>query len=105
MLHGDCQPVHFLLTPQATNVAAVIDASIGDPVLDLAVLTTVAPQRLPAVLAGYRPDEPPSRRIAQLIEPLRTLRRLGAANWLHANSLDPTAELGAPLAAPSRPTP
>lgn len=105
LLHGDCQPAHFLLTPQ-TTVAAVIDfgdASVGDPVLDLAVLTTGAPQHLPAVLASYRPDEALSRRIAQLIEPLRTLRRLGAANWLHANGLDPTVELGALLAAPSPP--
>jgi aminoglycoside phosphotransferase len=90
VLHGDCQPGHFLLTP-GNEVAAVLDfgdAAVGDPVWDLAVLTLDDPGRLPAVLAGYRPGPPLHARIAELVGACRLLRYLGELIWLNDHGFE-----------------
>lgn len=122
VLHGDCQPSHFLLgapEPDARlaaaeadarrlglvaqnagdTIAAVIDfgdACTGDPAWDLAVLTLDDPGRLDDVLAGYAPEPRLARRISALAGPYRLLRRLGEASWLADHGFDPEPSV-APL--------
>lgn len=96
LLHGDCQPVHFLLDDTRTTVTGVIDfgdTCIGEPVWDIAVLTAHNPEHLPAVLAGYRPDSATKGRICDMITSYWALRQLGEATWLHTNGFDPTPAL------------
>jgi Ser/Thr protein kinase RdoA (MazF antagonist) len=96
LLHGDCQPAHFLLTGQA--VAALIDfgeTALGDPVWDLAVLTLDNPARLGDVLAGYAPEPGLRRHIHRRIGPYRLLRCLAEANWLHQFGFDPAVNVAA----------
>ena len=92
MLHGDCQPDHFLLADHAGHIAAVLDlgdACTGDPVWDLAVLTLDHPARMDDVLAGYAPPPDLARRVSALAGPYRMLRWLGEASWLHDHGHDP----------------
>jgi aminoglycoside phosphotransferase (APT) family kinase protein len=112
MLHGDCQPGHFLLGPPEAGaglgpagrgagdtIAAVIDfadACTGDPAWDLAVLTLDDPGRLDDVLTGYAPEPRLARRISALAGPYRLLRRLGEATWLADHGFSPEPGL-APL--------
>ncbi len=92
VLHGDCQPDHFLLAGHAGHIAAVLDlgdACTGDPVWDLAVLTLDHPGRMDDVLAGYAPPPELARRLAALAGPYRLLRWLSEASWLHDHGYDP----------------
>lgn len=92
VLHGDCQPDHFLLADHAGHIAAVLDlgdACTGDPVWDLAVLTIDHPARMDDVLAGYAPPPDLARRVSALAGPYRMLRWLGEASWLHDHGYDP----------------
>jgi Ser/Thr protein kinase RdoA (MazF antagonist) len=92
VLHGDCQPDHFLLAGHAAHIAAVLDlgdACTGDPVWDLAVLTLDYPARMDDVLAGYAPPPDLSRRVSVLAGPYRLLRWLREASWLHDHGYDP----------------
>jgi aminoglycoside phosphotransferase (APT) family kinase protein len=103
LLHGDCQPAHFVLAGSrpgtsgsrapgpAGAVAAVLDfgeTSIGDPVWDLAVLTLDDPGRLDDMLSGYAPQPRLAHRAHALIRPYRLLRRLGEAVWLSAHGFE-----------------
>jgi aminoglycoside phosphotransferase (APT) family kinase protein len=105
VLHGDPQPEHFLLGPEA-DVAALIDfgdACTGDPVWDLAILALDDPQRLGDVLAGYAPGARLRDRIRAMFGPYRLLRWLAEANWLHERGFDPrqpASALRKALAAP-----
>ena len=112
VLHGDCQPSHFLLGAQeaearlgaaghsaADTIAAVIDfgdACTGDPAWDLAVLTLDDPGRLDDVLTGYAPEPRLALRISALAGPYRLLRRLGEASWLADHGFSPEPSV-APL--------
>ena len=121
VLHGDCQPSHFLLgaaeadarlggaepgaglRPAAHSaggtIAAVIDfgdACTGDPAWDLAVLTLDDAGRLDDVLTGYAPEPHIARRMSALAGPYRLLRRLGEANWLADHGFSPEPSI-APL--------
>jgi len=112
VLHGDCQPSHFLLGvaeadarpgPAAPitgdTIVAVIDfgdACTGDPAWDLAVLTLDDPGRLGDVLTGYAPQRRLAQRISTLAGPYRLLRRLGEAIWLADHGFSPEPGL-APL--------
>lgn len=103
LLHGDCQPAHFVLAGSsppgsgtgsagaARLIAAMLDfgdTSTGDPVWDLAVLTLDNPVRLDDVLTGYAPEPGLASRVAALIQPYRLLRWLGEAVWLDAHGFD-----------------
>ena len=102
LLHGDCQPAHFVLAGssprrngQAAGAAGLIaamldfgDTSTGDPVWDLAVLTLDDPGRLDDVLTGYAPETGLASRVRALIQPYRLLRWLGEAVWLDAHGFD-----------------
>jgi aminoglycoside phosphotransferase (APT) family kinase protein len=96
LLHGDCQPDHFFIEPRTGGLTALIDfgdASIGDPAWDFAVLTLRHPQRLCAVLYGYRPSTQMQGYIGQSVPAYRTLRSIGVVNWLADNGLDYGADL------------
>lgn len=96
LLHGDYQPDHILTDQHRTRLLAVLDlgdASVGNPLWDLAVLTAHHPHRLADVLAGYEPSDSLRNRINQHIKTFQQLRHLGAANWLHTHRLNPTTEL------------
>ena len=96
LLHGDCQPDHFFIEPRTGGLTALIDfgdASIGDPAWDVAVLTLRHPQRLGAVLHGYRPGSQMREYIGQWVPAYRTLRSIGVVNWLADNGLDHGADL------------
>jgi len=91
---------HVLLEPKEMTVVGLLDfgdASIGDPIWDLAVLTAHHADRLKYVLAGYQPDDKLRTRITQSIGAFQILRHLGAANWLCTHGLDPSLDLRAVL--------
>ncbi len=93
LLHGDCQPDHVLLD-EAGAVIAIIDwgdASTGDPVWDLAVLTADHPDRLPIVLDAY--GVAPST--DEVVLAYWIVRHLGSATWLLDHGFDPSAEVRA----------
>lgn len=96
-VHGDVQAEHLLVGPDR-RIAAVLDfgdVHIGDPVLDLAVLTLWHPGQVDSVLSGYRPARVTRERIKTLIVPFRIIRHLAAANWMFDQGLDPSAHLNA----------
>lgn len=98
LLHGDCQPDHYLVGEGGRRVAGVIDfgdAVLGDAVYDLAVLTLDHPDRLGDVVAGYRPDAYLKARLDQLILPYQLIRRLGSARWMLEHGYDATTDLQA----------
>jgi Ser/Thr protein kinase RdoA (MazF antagonist) len=105
-IHGDCMPKHLILDDGGG--AAFIDfdaAGVGDPRFDLAVLTTYAPERLDALLAGYGIDGHDVRAGVQAYWIVRLLRSL---NWLADHGYDPDAarerliELAAEIDRPRR---
>jgi len=91
-LHGDCVPIHVRLS-QDDEVVGLLDlgdACRGDPAWDLAVLTMRSPERLPAVLDGYRAD-PDLRAWAARAWPVyRALRLVAEVGWLAEHGFDPT---------------
>jgi hypothetical protein len=97
-LHGDCQPSHVLLGPGRGREPRLIDwgdASTGDPLWDLAVLTAHHPHRLEVLLEGYGSDPDPGRRA---VEAYRAVRLLGSATWMAEHGYDPRRDLEAALA-------
>jgi aminoglycoside phosphotransferase (APT) family kinase protein len=94
--HGDCRPAHVLLGADG-EIAGVLDfgdASIGDPLWDIAVLTCHHTARLGDVVAGYR-HGPLDGAEARALLAFRVLRHLSAANWRADNGSDPQGELAA----------
>ncbi len=90
LLHGDSASIHWRIDSDGT--AAMLDlgdACVGDPVWDLVVLTHWDEARLPAVLDGYRADEPLRARVGRLYEPYRVVRHLLAVDWLVDHGYDP----------------
>ncbi|MGH3648234.1 MAG: phosphotransferase, partial [Micromonosporaceae bacterium] len=69
------------------------DGGLGDPVWDLVVLTHWDAERLPAVLAGYRPDPATRDRLRQLYRPYQISRHLLAVEWLTDHGYDPAPTL------------
>jgi len=96
LLHGDCQPDHFLIEPGGRAVMALIDfgdSSIGDPAWDFAVLTLHHARRLDSVLRGYRPGRQLLGHITRWVPAYRALRCAGVVRWLADNGLDHRADL------------
>ena len=95
VLHGDLQPEHVLCLPGKQEVALLDwgDAGTGDPLWDLAVLLLDHRHRLPAVLAGYRPDQSTQAHIAEQLDTYRLLRYLGEITWLLARGFDAGASI------------
>lgn len=98
VLHGDCQPDHFLVDATSGEVNSLVDfgdARVGDPLWDVTVLTLDHPGQLTAVLAGYGAGAALLRRVAPWWRAYGTLRRMGAVSWRAEQNLDVTAELAA----------
>ncbi|MDH5236770.1 MAG: aminoglycoside phosphotransferase family protein [Acidimicrobiia bacterium] len=92
LVHGDCQPDHFLLDDDRRNVTGIIDfgdAGLGDPLWDLAVLTVDHPERLPDVLDGYQPNERLAARAERELPAYHALRCLTDIRWLREHGFDP----------------
>lgn len=93
LLHGDCQPAHVLLHDQ-DRVAAFIDwgdASSGDPLLDLAVLTCRVPHRWSTVRDAYGLDPGAD----DVVWAYWVVRLVGSATWMADHGFDPTPDLRA----------
>lgn len=93
LLHGDCQPAHVLFD-QADRVTAFIDwgdASSGDPLLDLAVLTCHHPDRWPTVRHAYGLDPGAD----DVVWAYWVVRLLGSATWMSDHGFDPGPDLRA----------
>lgn len=106
LLHGDCQPDHFLVSDD--RVAGVVDfgdSRVGDPTWDIAVLTIAAPDRLDAVLDGYAPDAELRDHVDRWLPTYRLLRQLGALCWRVDNDLPHEREATALRERLSRPRP
>ncbi|MBR0750595.1 aminoglycoside phosphotransferase family protein [Bradyrhizobium jicamae] len=62
LLHGDLGPHNICVDPVTQKVTAVLDwedALIGDPLFDVAMVSSFQPaRRLPAILEGYGPPRP-----------------------------------------------
>jgi aminoglycoside phosphotransferase (APT) family kinase protein len=77
LLHGDLQVDHILVDPSSGVVTSIIDwgaVSVGDPVWDIAVLSSWAPQVINRLLAGYEPDEAFRSRLDALLQMYRACR-------------------------------
>lgn len=96
VLHGDCQPSHVVLDPDATAVTGWLDfgdAGLGDPCWDIAVLTLWHEDRLPPLLRGYGREFGGQARLDELLLAYRVLRHLAATGWLIEHGFDPTAHV------------
>jgi Ser/Thr protein kinase RdoA (MazF antagonist) len=94
-LHGDCVPIHVRLggDDEVLGLLDLGDACRGDAAWDLAVLTMRSPERLPAVLDGYRAD-PDLRAWAVRAWPVyRALRLVAEVGWLADHGFDPAAAI------------
>jgi Ser/Thr protein kinase RdoA (MazF antagonist) len=101
-IHGDAQPDHVFIDGVASGdlKAGVIDfgdAGSGDPAWDLMVLTLDHPERLDAVLSGYRADRRLREGLGAVGKAYRLLRHVGAANWLLAHGYDPAESVQSAL--------
>jgi Ser/Thr protein kinase RdoA (MazF antagonist) len=94
-LHGDCVPIHVRLN-RADEVVGLLDlgdACRGDPAWDLAVLTMRSPERLPAVLDGYRADAARREWLERAWPVYRALRLMTEVAWLADHAFDPTGAI------------
>ena len=98
LLHGDCQPDHFLLAAAPARLAGVVDfgdAVLGDPLWDLVVLTLDSPALEGAVRRGYGADDETFDRPDGLPDAYRLIRHLGSASWMHEHGLPDVPDLAA----------
>lgn len=94
LLHGDSASIHWRIgSDGSAGMLDLGDACVGDPVWDLVVLTHWDEARLPAVLDGYRADDPLRARVGRRYEPYRVVRHLLAVDWLIDHGYDPAATL------------
>jgi Ser/Thr protein kinase RdoA (MazF antagonist) len=94
-VHGDCAPIHVRLN-DADEVVGLLDlgdACRGDPAWDLAVLTMRSPERLPAVLDGYRADADLRAWAHEVWPTYRALRLVAEVGWLADHDFDPTGAI------------
>jgi aminoglycoside phosphotransferase (APT) family kinase protein len=85
--HGDLQITHvFVDGNQITGVIDWSEASQGDALYDLAILTLGHEERLGDLLAGYGTDVD-----LDVIRAWWSLRSLQAARWLIEHGFDPSA--------------
>ena len=100
LLHGDCQTDHYLVGTGSAHIAGVLDfgdATLGDPVWDLAILTLDVPEMLPELFRGYQPDTATERRAHQFLPAYQLIRRLGSATWMREHGQPQTPDLEAAL--------
>nr|WP_272954999.1 phosphotransferase [Kribbella shirazensis] len=84
-VHGDLQITHvFVDGDEVTGVIDWSEASQGDAMFDLAILTLGHEEQLDNVLAGYGTDVD-----VDVIRAWWSLRSLGAARWLIEHGFDP----------------
>jgi Ser/Thr protein kinase RdoA (MazF antagonist) len=94
-LHGDCMPIHVRLdgAHRVMGLLDLGDACRGDAAWDLAVLTMRSPERLPAVLDGYRADPDLRAWAARAWPEYRALRLVAEVGWLADHGFDPGAAI------------
>jgi aminoglycoside phosphotransferase (APT) family kinase protein len=93
LLHGDLQPDHVIVDPQAARVVALLDfadAQPGDPLLDIAVLTLWDRALAGPVLAGYGGIDNGAE-TRRLLAHYWLLRYLGEVPWLLERGFDELA--------------
>lgn len=86
-IHGDLQITHVFV--EHDDVVGIIDwseASCGDAMFDLAILTLGHEERLDDLLAGYGEDAD-----REVIRAWWSLRSLSASRWLIEHGFDPNA--------------
>jgi aminoglycoside phosphotransferase (APT) family kinase protein len=85
--HGDLQITHvFVDGDKVTGIIDWSEASQGDAMFDLAILTLGHEDRLPDVLAGYGTDVD-----LDVIRAWWSLRSLSASRWLVEHGFDPNS--------------
>ncbi|TCC53860.1 aminoglycoside phosphotransferase family protein [Kribbella capetownensis] len=85
--HGDLQITHvFVDGDEVTGVIDWSEASQGDAMFDLAILTLGHEERLADLLAGYGTDVD-----LDVIRAWWSLRSLGASRWLIEHGFDPAS--------------
>ncbi|TCC58871.1 aminoglycoside phosphotransferase family protein [Kribbella pittospori] len=86
--HGDLQITHiFADGDEVTGVIDWSEASQGDAMFDLAILTLGHEERLADLLAGYGTDDVD----LDVIRAWWSLRSLGASRWLIEHGFDPAS--------------
>lgn len=84
-IHGDLQITHiFVQDDKVTGIIDWSEASRGDALYDLAILTLGHEECLPNLLAGYGTDVD-----LDVIRGWWSLRSLGASRWLVQHGFDP----------------
>ncbi|WP_432886532.1 phosphotransferase family protein [Kribbella sp. CA-245084] len=86
-IHGDLQITHiFVQDDKVTGIIDWSEASRGDALYDLAILTLGHEECLPDLLAGYGTDVD-----LDVIQGWWSLRSLGASRWLVEHGFDPNS--------------
>jgi aminoglycoside phosphotransferase (APT) family kinase protein len=86
-VHGDLQITHiFVEDDKVTGIIDWSEASQGDAMYDLAILTLGHEERLSEVVAGYGPDVD-----LEVIRAWWSLRSLSASRWLIEHGFDPNS--------------
>ncbi|MER7245955.1 phosphotransferase [Kribbella sp. NPDC000426] len=86
-IHGDLQITHiFVQDDKVTGIIDWSEASQGDPLYDLAILTLGHEECLPGLLAGYGTDVD-----VDVIRGWWSLRSLSASRWLVEHGFDPNS--------------
>lgn len=89
-LHGDCQPLHYLVDAATNEISGIIDfgdAGTGDPLWDIATIC-VNRARRPWLLAGYGDVDAGPESLGALLDSYYVLRHISAVGWLIENELD-----------------
>ena len=98
-IHGDLQVCHvFVDGDEVTGIIDWTEASQGDALFDLAVLTLGHPEHLPDVIAGYGSDVD-----VDAVRAWWSVKNLRAVRWLIEHGFDPRPEIEILSAAPGTP--
>lgn len=84
MIHGDFQELHVLLNPSTKEVSGLLDladSGLGDPLWDIAVLTSRSISCTKDVLHGYDADDALMERASKIIPAYRVVRWMGEVRW------------------------
>lgn len=100
--HGDFQQSHVLLNPYARDVTGLLDladAGLGDPLWDIAVLTSIGDACTRDILRGYEANDALMERAAGTLPAYRVVRWMGEVRWRRVHGVEISWQLGQLVAA------
>ncbi len=91
IIHGDLQRFHVLLEPnshQVTGLLDLADAGLGDPLWDIAVLTSRGDVCTTNLLQGYGADDALRARADSVLPAYRVVRWMGEVRWRRVHGVE-----------------